>query len=49
MTILAEIYGDLIFFGSGACFSKLPVIAGPVKLFCFPFQTGVSKVLKIIQ
>ena len=32
-----------------ACFSKLPVITGPVKLFCFPFQTGVSKVLKIIQ
>ena len=33
----------------GACFSKLPVIAGPVKLFCFPFQMGVSKLLKIIQ
>ena len=33
----------------GACFSKLPVITGPVKLFCFPFQTGLSKVLKIIQ
>ena len=33
----------------GALFSKLPVIAGPVKLFCFPFQMGVSKLLKIIQ
>ena len=27
----------LTFFGSGARFSKLPVITGPVKLFCFPF------------
>ena len=25
-------------FGTGARFSKLPVITGPVKLFCFPFQ-----------
>ena len=33
----------------GARFSKLPVITGPVKLFCFPFQMGVSKLLKIIQ
>ena len=33
----------------GTCFSKLSVITGPVKLFCFPLQTGVSKVLKIIQ
>ena len=33
----------------GARFSKLPVIIGPVKLFCFPFQVGVSKVLKIIH
>ena len=32
-----------------ARFSKLSVITGPVKLFCFPFQTGVSKVLKIAQ
>ena len=31
----------------GARFSKLPVITGPVKLFCFPFQMGVSKGLKI--
>ena len=30
-------------------FSKLPVITGPVKLFCFPFQMGVSKVLTIVQ
>ena len=29
----------------GARFSKLPVITGPVKLFCFPLQIGVSKVL----
>ena len=35
--------------GPGARFSKLPVISGPVKLFCFPFQMGVSKLLKIIQ
>ena len=34
---------------SGARFSKLPVITGPVKLFCFPFQKGVLEVLKIIQ
>ena len=27
----------------GTRFSKLPVITGPVKLFCFPFQRGVSK------
>ena len=32
-----------------AHFSKLPVITGPIKLFCFPFQTGVSKVLNIIS
>ena len=30
-------------------FSKLPVITGPVKLFCFPFQMRVSKGLKIVQ
>ena len=35
--------------GPGARFSKLPVITGPVKLFCFPFQTGVSEGLKIVQ
>ena len=33
--------------GQGAGFSKLPVITGPVKLFCFPFQMGFSKFLKI--
>lgn len=33
----------------GAGQSKLPVITGPVKLFCFPFQLGVSKVLTIVQ
>ena len=32
-----------------ARFSKLPVITGPIKLFCFPFQMGVSKGLKIVQ
>ena len=32
-----------------AHFSKLRVITGPVKLFCFPFQMEVSKVLKLIQ
>ena len=31
----------------GAHFSKLLEITGFVKLFCFPFQMGVSKVLKI--
>ena len=35
--------------GPEARFWKFPVITGPVKLFCFPFRTGVSKVLKIIQ
>ena len=34
---------------TGARFSKLPVITGPVKLFCFPFQMGDSKVLTIVQ
>ena len=33
----------------GARFSKLPVITRPVKLFWFPFQMGVSKLLKAIQ
>ena len=33
----------------GARFSKLPVITGPIKLFCFPFQMGVSKDSKIVQ
>ena len=33
----------------GARFSKLPVITGPVKMLSFPFQTGVSKGLKVIQ
>ena len=35
--------------GSGARFSKLPVITRPVKLFCFSFQVGVSEGLKIVQ
>ena len=35
--------------GPGARFSKLPVITGPVKLFCFPLKMGVSKVLKMVQ
>ena len=35
--------------GPGARFSKLQVITGPVKLFCFPLRMGVSKVLKMIQ
>ena len=35
--------------GTGARFSKLAVITRPVKLFCFPFQMGVSKLLKVIQ
>ena len=35
--------------GPGARFSKLPVITGPVKVFCFSFQVGVSEGLKIVQ
>ena len=35
--------------GPGARFSKLPVITGPVKLFCFPLRMGVSKILKMVQ
>ena len=31
----------------GVRFSKVPVITGPVNLFCFPFQMGVSKVWKL--
>ena len=34
---------------AGDRFLKLPVIIGPVKLFCFPFKMGVSKGLKIVQ
>ena len=33
----------------GARFSKLAVITGPVKLFCFPLRMEVSKVLKMVQ
>ena len=33
---------DFVNTASGARFSKLSVITGPVKLFCFPFQMGVS-------
>ena len=36
-------------YGPGTRFSKLPVITGPVKLFCFPLRMGVSKVLKMVQ
>ena len=39
---------DYMVTGPGARFSKLPVITGSGKLFCFPFQMGVSKLLKII-
>ena len=39
----------VFFFSPGARFSKLPVITGPVKLFCFPLRMGVSKVLKMVQ
>ena len=38
-----------LFHGSGARFSKLPVITGPVKLFCFSFHGGISEDLKIVQ
>ena len=31
----------------GARFWKLPVIIGPVKLFCFPFQMGFLKFWKL--
>ena len=33
----------------GARFSKLPIITGPVKVFCFPFQMRVSEGLKTVQ
>ena len=39
----------LLQIGTGARFSKLPVIIGSVKVFSFPFQMGVSKGLKIVQ
>ena len=32
----------------GARFSKLPLITGPVKVFCFPFQMRVSEGLKTV-
>ena len=35
--------------GPGARFSKLPIITGPVKLCCFPYQMGVSKGSEIVQ
>ena len=35
--------------GPGARFSKLPIITGPVKVFCFPFQMRVSEGLKTVQ
>ena len=41
--------GYFVLESTGARFSKLPVITGPVKLFCFPFQMGVSKGSKIVQ
>ena len=40
---------DYMTTGPGARFSKLPVITGPVKLFCFSFHVGVSEDLKIVQ
>ena len=33
----------------GARFSKLPIVTGPVKVFCFPFQMRVSEGLKTVQ
>ena len=42
-------YTYFFFERPGARFSKRPVITEPVKLFCFPFQMGVSKLLKVIQ
>ena len=35
--------------GAWARFSKLPIITGPVKVFCFPFQMRVSEGLKTVQ
>ena len=49
LAILTGFYVCLKARRPGARFSKLPVIAGPVKHFCFPLQMGVSKGLKIIQ
>ena len=45
--VLHDIFSS--FCRPGARFSKLPVITGPVKLFCFSFQVGVSEGLKIVQ
>ena len=37
------------FLTPGIRFSQLPLITGPVKLFCFLFQMGVLKGLKMVQ
>ena len=50
ITFILHFHGNIWTYNwPGARFSKLPVITGPVKQFCFPFQMGVLKVLKIIQ
>ena len=40
---------DVVVVWPGAHFSKLPVITGPVKLFCLQLRTGVSEVLKVVK
>ena len=47
--LLISLYYKYMSHWPGAHFSKLPVITGPVKLFCFPFQMGVSNGLNIVQ
>ena len=39
----------ILFSPPGASFLKLRIITRPIKLFCFPFQMGASKGLKIVQ
>ena len=43
------LFSLIVYRPRGYRFLKFPEITGRVKLFCFPFQMGVSKVLKITQ
>ena len=47
--IIASVSPMKITRSHGARFSKLPVITGPVIMFCFSFQMRVSKRLKVAQ
>ena len=48
-TDICHISYDWIHYRAGGLFLEAPVITGSVKLFCFPFQMGVSEGLKIVQ